>query len=227
MDLLSSPFSSLIRLQGQLTAQEQEVESEIAEFLQAGSAIPDSVPGGHMRLEELRFARAMLRYRIMDVEVVTKARKQLHFESRVLEAFALLHPEMHDDFQRELAEQAFILEGYDCPEIILQSIETCYRKIESSFQDQSSMLNQMALNASRADEMQDWFGRVNHALMKSKTYFSRQCGKARSLRTRFLDAYGNNAQRHAFNLLRARYGAGMIEALAMTLAADAKRRKAA
>lgn len=227
MDLLSSPFSSLIRLQGQLIAQEQEVESEIAEFLQAGSNLPDCAPGAHMRLEELRFARTMLRYRIMDVEAVTKVRKQLHFETRVLEAFALLYPEMNDDFQRELTEKAFILDGHDCPEIILQSIEACYRKIESSFLDQSSMLNQMTLNASRADEMKDWFVRVNHALMKSKAYFSRQCGKARSLRTRFIDAHGNNAQHHAFNLLRTRYGAGMIEALALTLAADSKRRKAA
>ncbi|AYG47597.1 hypothetical protein DV532_25195 (plasmid) [Pseudomonas sp. Leaf58] len=227
MDLLNSPFSSLIRLQGQLIAQEQEVESEIAEFLQAGSTLANSGPGAHLRLEELRFARAMLRYRIMDAEAVTKARKQLHFETRVLEAFALLHPEMNAEFQHELAGQAFKVEGYDCPAVILQSIETCYRKLESSFQDQSSMLNQMALNASRANEMKDWFGRVNHALMKSKAYFSRQCGKARSLRMRFAEAYGNNGQHHAFTLLRARYGAEMIDALALAVAADSKRRKAA
>jgi hypothetical protein len=225
MDLLSSPFSSLIQLQGQLSLQEQGVGSEIAALLREGLSSDSQVKGTHLKLEELRFSRNMCRYRLMDVEAVIKVRKQHHFESRVLEAFALLYPELNAEFQAELECNPFVLAGYDCPEIILQSVEACYRKIESSFNDQTSMLIQMSLSESRAQEMTEWFTRVNHALLKSKTFFSRQCSKARSLRAQFVEVYSNNAQHHNFCLLRARYGAGMVEQLA--IATSAKMRKAA
>jgi hypothetical protein len=225
MDLLRSPFPSIIQLQSQLSLQEQGVESDIAAFLRAGSAEETQLPGAHTRLEELRFARNMLRYRLMDVEAAIKARKQSHFESKVLEAFALLYPEMNLEFKHELSLQPFSVTGYDCPEMILQSIQSCYRKIETSFNDQSSMLIQMGQNESKAVEMKDWFERVNHAFMKSQTFFSRQCAKARSLRTQFSEAFCNNEKHYQFNILRARYGAGMIDQLAAAI--DDRRKKAA
>lgn len=225
MDFLSLPFHSLINIQGQLTAEERDVESRLAELLRAGQAYETPPAGAHMRLEELRFERNMIRFWLLDAQAVIKARKQQYFESRVLEAFTLLHPDLNQEFQAELEQNPFSLSGFGCPEMILQSIESCYRKIESAFQDQQSMLVQMSLNDGNPEIGEDWLSRVNHALMKSRTFFSRQCGKARSLRTQFSDAYRNNERHHQFNILRSRYGASLIDQLAS--ASEGKWKKAA
>lgn len=225
MDLLAAPFLTLVHYQNHLSAQEQGVQAQIASLLQAGTQEDEAPNGRHTRFEELRFERNQLRSRLADVEAVIKARKQLFFEEKILTTFSMLYPERQPAFAADLAESPYSPVEYSSPEIILQGIEACYRKIESAFTSQASMIIQMSLNEKHATEMSDWFERVRHAFMKSKVFFSKQCGKVRCLRHQFAESFSDNATHHHFLLLKARYGAAMIEQLHAH--AEGKRKKAA
>jgi hypothetical protein len=225
MDLLAAPFLTLIHYQNHLSVQEQGVQAQIASLLQAGTQEDETSNGRHTRFEELRFERNQLRSRLADVEAVIKARKQLFFEEKIITTFGALYPELQPVFSTDLAESRYCPSEHSSPEMILQAIEACYRKIETSFASQASMIIQMSLNEKHASDMADWFERVRHAFMKSKDFFSRQCGKVRYLRNQFTESFSNNATHHQFMLLKARYGAAMIEQLHAH--ADGKRKKAA
>lgn len=226
MDLLAAPFLTLVNHQNHLSVQEQGVQAQIASLLQAGTQEDEASSGRHTRFEELRFERNQLRSRLADVETVIKARKQLFFEEKILATFGALYPELQVIFAADLAESPYSPSDYTSPEITLQAIEACYRKIEAAFASQASMIIQMSLNEKHASEMADWFDRVRYAFMKSKVFFSKQCGKVRCLRHQFAESFSNNATHHQFLLLKARYGAAMIEQL-HTHAAEGKRKKAA
>lgn len=176
-----------------------KIDGEIAENLLSleslsESAIQESF-STHCKIEQLRFDRNRLRSEYLDISSLQKTLKRRHFENRLMEAISMTSPMEHFDIERAIVfeESAAELEE----SILIQQRLTCYRKLENSFKDQISMLRQKHMAQLTGKEDLEWEARLEHALAKSRQYFSRQCGKIKFIRDR-LSILARQEYSHAY-----------------------------
>ena len=156
-----------------------KIDGEIAENLLSleslsESAIQESF-STHCKIEQLRFDRNRLRSEYLDISSLQKTLKRRHFENRLMEVISMTSPMSHFDIERAIAFEETSAELEES--ILIQQRLTCYRKLENSFKDQISMLRQKHMAQLSGKDDLEWEARLEHALAKSRQYFSRQCGK--------------------------------------------------
>ena len=221
MDLLGfSPFDLNQRFE-LLNADLNAAQTKISELL-SGNSTGDGAddPLRHIRLEGLRFERNTIRSKILDVSAIQHAREVV---SQTREAvfffqahFSSFYQEIVDDINSGSNEEP----GQDESAMLMQQIDQCYRTIEASHQDQVSMMTQIHQNSSKLAEMGDWIDRVNHALTKSRSFFSRKCFSIRKLREQLTCSLQDQRALQIYSLIAARHGHGFVEKLHQMIAAQ-------
>lgn len=222
MDLLGfSPFDLNQRLE-LLNAELNAAQTKITELLKgnpAGDGTDD--PLRHIRLEGLRFERNTIRSRILDTVAVQHAREMSGQTQDAINFFAKRFPEFYQEIAEELRIAENGLEPIQCEStMLMQQIDQCYRTIEASHQDQISMMTQIHTNSDKLSEMGDWIDRVNFALTKSRSFFSRKCYSVRKLRDQLTSSLQDQRASQLYSLIAARHGHGFIEKLHQQIAAD-------
>jgi hypothetical protein len=176
-----------------------KIDSEIAEQLLSLESLPESAEqesfSVHCKIEQLRFDRNRVRSEYLDLSSLQKTLKRRHFEHRLMDAISMSSPLSHFEIERATAFQETPAELEES--ILIQQRITCYRKLENSFKDQISMLRQKHMAQLLGKEDLEWEARLEHALSKSRQYFSRQCGKIKFIRER-LSVLAKQEYSHAY-----------------------------
>jgi len=176
-----------------------KIDGEIGEHLMSLEGLCDSSVqesfSTYCKIEQLRFDRNRLRSEYLDIVSLQKTLKRRHFEHRLMEAIRMSSPMAHIGIESAMRfeESAAELEE----SILIQQRMTCYRKLENSFKDQVSMLRQKHMAQMAGKEDLEWEARLEHALTKSRQYFSRQCGKIKFIRER-LSVLAKQEHSHAY-----------------------------
>lgn len=188
-----------------LLAQKNEllgkIDGEIGEHLMSleglcESSVQESF-STYSKIEQLRFERNRLRSEYLDMASLQKTLKRRHFEHRLMDAISMSSPITHFDIERAMRFEEGTAELEES--ILIQQRLTCYRKLENSFKDQISMLRQRHMAQIAGKEDLEWEARLEHALSKSRQYFSRQCSKIKFIRER-LSVLAKQEHSHAYYL---------------------------
>ncbi len=223
MDLQGITPSDLNQRIDLLNADLTVAQASISELLKG------SDPGGapldttsHIRLEVLRFERNTIRSRILDATAIQHAQETAKSTRKAVSLFAEKYPSLYQEIAEELsADHSSFNPLQDESEMLIQQMEKCYRTIASSHQDQVSMMTQIQQNLSRLDEMGDWIDRVNFALTRSRSFFSRKCYSVRKLREQLAASQQDELSAKVYALIAARHGHGFVEHLHELMAQEA------
>lgn len=208
-----------------LTTDLNTVQSKIAQLLKRSESEDENSDfSGHIKLEMLRYERNTIRSKISDASAFLQALGQSEVTRKLLSLCKKKHEAVYIEIEKEAIDSG-ITPGLSEEDIsiLLQSMTHCYRKIESSHQDQISMMTQIHLSARKAVIDDSWLSRVHFALSKSRSFFSRKCHTIRKIREQISASLIDDHALKIYSLLSARCGHGFIENLHELMDSEGKK----
>ncbi len=225
MNLDNIDFKGVCELLSEKTSALARIETDISDAFSSLETIAASDETGafaiHLKIEELRFERNKARSEFLDIESRQKTLKRQFFENKFMDALFNTAPLLFLEIEKSVS----FTQGSESVEIsiLAQQRESCYRKLEDSFKDQASMLRQRRMASVRTDEDIQWEARLEHALSRSRQFFSRQCSKIKSIRDQISLLSANDYSHQFYKAAVSHMGKSAVDhyALEMSLARKA------